>query len=81
MRVIKPWNMTLGTKCLKIKIGQSVTWEGVPTVGHELGGSLDGTQPNLITNVATTLFDTEGIYGFQCLVHPSLMKGAIWVVP
>ena len=80
-RTITPWNTSLGTKCYKIKVGQSVTWNGVPTSAHPLGATTDGTQPNPITDVATTAFPAAGTFGWHCTIHTGLMKGAIEVVP
>ncbi|MGZ3419039.1 MAG: cupredoxin domain-containing protein [Polyangiales bacterium] len=80
LRTIKPWNPTLGTKCLKIKKGQAVTWEGVPTTFHPLEAA-EGDTPSPITNTSPITFPNEGTFGFHCTVHPTLMKGAIMVVP
>lgn len=78
-RTIKPWNPSLGTKCLKIKKGQSVTWEGVPTSFHPLEAA-GGDTPSPITNTSPIAFPNAGTFGFHCTVHPMAMKGAIMVV-
>jgi plastocyanin len=80
LRTIKPWNPSLGTKCLTIKKGQSVTWEGVPTSFHPLEAA-EGDTPSPITNTSPIAFPNEGTFGFHCTAHPSAMKGAIKVVP
>jgi plastocyanin len=66
-------------RCLKIRVGQSVQWEGNfgdhPLEGHE------GDRPNPIDSHADGLvrFDRPGIFGFRCNFHLE-MRGAIWVV-
>ncbi len=64
--------------CLKIKVGQSVTWKG-DFVTHPLA-SKGGDSPSPITNVATTKFDKAGLFGWVCTRHPS-MQGVVQVVP
>lgn len=69
--------------CIKIKVGQKVTWGGSfathplrpapcnPTTGDQIPTISGGT-------LATLTMTTPGIYGFQCLVHSSGgMKGVI----
>jgi plastocyanin len=70
------------TPCFTIAVGQSVTWNG-DFSSHPL--SQVGGDPSMwITTTssgttATFAFPVGGTYGFECLVHPSLMKGAIFV--
>jgi len=82
LRTISPWDQTLGKKCLRIKVGQTVTWSPTPSSTHPLFAS-GGTMPSPITSSAqaTATFNTAGVYGFQCGNHPTQMLGGIWVEP
>jgi len=76
------WDFSIGTdpeRCLQVKVGQSVFWNGVSD-NHPLGGS-GGDQPNPIGlhNEGVVTFTNVGTFGFVCLNHSS-MKGAINVV-
>ena len=64
--------------CLKIKVGQSVTWKG-DFVLHPLA-SKGGDSPSPITNVATTKFEKAGLFGWVCTAHPR-MQGVVQVAP
>ncbi|MBK6460288.1 MAG: hypothetical protein IPF92_04670 [Myxococcales bacterium] len=81
------WDLAVGGapgRCLKIKVGQSVTWAGNFT-SHPLKAS-GGTTPSPIVNGqqgdtdVTIQFDAAGVYGYVCEFHGS-MTGAIQVVP
>ncbi len=69
--------------CMRIKVGQSVTWAG-SFPSHPLGAS-GGTTPNPISSVdqtgatAVVTFTAKGTYGYKCEIH-SPMAGAIEVV-
>jgi plastocyanin len=70
--------------CVKIKVGQSVTWNsGFAT--HPLGASGgDSPSPIATTSTGTTVsfsFPNAGTYGFACGIHPLSMFGAVLVVP
>jgi plastocyanin len=67
---------------MSIKVGQTVTWNGDFT-DHPLEPTTDD---NPITDVlsgttATTTFPAAGTFGYDCAMHPSMMFGAIQVVP
>lgn len=64
--------------CMRIKAGQSVTWNG--DFGLHPLGPKGGDTPTPITNTATVKFDKAGTFGFVCTAH-STMQGVILVVP
>jgi plastocyanin len=70
--------------CMTVKVGQSVTWNGGFT-SHPLepsGG--DQGSPIGLTTTGTTVsfaFSAPGTFGFHCANHPSVMLGAVRVVP
>jgi plastocyanin len=74
-------------RCMKIKAGDSVTWEGDFTDHPLVGAGGDVPNPVDIAMIATgTLgtiaFPNQGWYGFECQVHESPLEyGAILVVP
>ena len=71
--------------CVKIKAGQSVTWNSNFTA-HPLQPSAGkGTTPTPITvtssgTTVTFAFPNPGTYSFECQVHPGIMNGAVEVV-
>ncbi len=77
------WDFTVSPKCVKIKAGQSVTWNGDLAV-HPLnpfGGDQGSPVPSQATgNTAKGTFPTAGLFGFHCANHPSML-GAVKVVP
>jgi plastocyanin len=80
---VAPWDESLGKKCIRIHVGQTVTWAA--SVDHPLE-STSGTKPTPLSAIGATtpqsiMFNAVGVYGFQCQVHTSLMHGAIWVTP
>lgn len=73
--------------CAKVKAGSVVTFKG-SFFNHPLEPS-EGDAPSPITlqstdpdsgSIAVTM-PTKGTYGYDCMFHPSLMFGAIQVVP
>jgi hypothetical protein len=66
-------------RCLEVRVGQTVVWNGDLDT-HPLGGQ-GGDSPNPITSHlnGSVTFNTAGTFGFVCLAHSS-MKGAIHVV-
>jgi plastocyanin len=76
------WDFTVTPKCVKVKVGQSVTWTG-DFATHPLAG-FNGDTPNpIVTGSGGTskiTFPTAGTFGFHCQVHPSML-GAVQVVP
>ena len=74
------WDTTLSSKanrCMKVKVGQTVAYEGTFST-HPLGPA-GGDAPSPFASVPDTgkvTFDRAGTFGFVCGVHPS-MTGAI----
>ena len=70
--------------CMRIKAGQAVTWTGgFSTHPLEAAGG-DSPSPITVTTGVTTrsfTFSAAGKYGFDCLNHPGVMRGAIEVLP
>jgi len=77
------WDFSIATdpeRCLQVRVGQTVVWNG-NLDSHPLGAQ-GGDTPNPIASHVngSVTFNTVGTYGFVCLSHSS-MKGAIKVVP
>lgn len=74
-------------RCVKIKVGQQVAWDG-KFENHPLG-PFGGDTPNPIPptsvtpggGVLTVTFAAAGTFGFRCGSHPAQMNGAVKVVP
>ncbi len=73
-------------KCIKIKLGQTVSWSGDflahPLVPASCNPSTGGEIPTLSSGSGPATFKptAKGIWGFQCLHHsPAGMKGVIVV--
>jgi plastocyanin len=70
--------------CMKIKAGQSVTWNGqfpshpLEAMGGDTGNPIPPTSTGMTVSVT---FPNAGTFGFDCANHPSMMHGAILVVP
>ena len=80
---VTPWDTSLAKKCIKVKVGGSVSWAA--STFHPLVAT-DGTTPTPIpttdvTTAQSVTFPSAGVYGYHCAVHLGLMHGAIWVVP
>ncbi|MEO6573469.1 MAG: hypothetical protein ABIP89_06500 [Polyangiaceae bacterium] len=76
--------------CMKIKVGQSVTWSsadggGQAFLSHPLfpyGGDADTPiTRNDEGDSKTFIFTKPGLFGFACEMHTITMQGAILVVP
>jgi hypothetical protein len=74
-------------RCVKVKVGSTVTFKG-SFFNHPLqpsGG--DTPSPIVLQNsepdggALAIPMPTKGTFGFDCVFHPSLMFGAIQVVP
>ncbi len=66
-------------RCLKVRVGQTVVWNGDLTT-HPL--NVDGLTPGdlkLGAGSASAVFTKAGTFGYVCIKHPS-MKGAVLVV-
>jgi plastocyanin len=70
--------------CVEIRAGQSVTWN-VDFAAHPLAASGgDSPSPIATTSSGTTVtfaFPNAGVFGYHCLAHPTIMFGAVHVVP
>jgi plastocyanin len=70
--------------CMRIAAGEAVTWTGgFSTHPLETAGG-DSPSPITVTSGGTTrsfTFASAGRYGFDCLNHPGIMRGAIEVLP
>lgn len=77
------WDFTVNPKCVKIKVGQTVTWNGnfathpINPFGGDQGSAVPS--PGSGTSAKGT-FTSAGTFGFHCVNHPS-MQGAVKVVP
>ena len=78
------WGFSIPTdpaRCMKVRVGQSVTWNGSFTEHPLLAQG--GDTPNPIASVGasgTVLFPGAGTFGFACSNH-AFMTGAIEVIP
>jgi plastocyanin len=77
------WDFNIRTdveRCLKIKVGQSVEWVG--DLGFHPLDPHEGDTPNPIASPSSGMvrFNTPGVFGYHCRIHPSQMFGAVWVV-
>jgi hypothetical protein len=75
-----PWTIPLVApeRCMTIKKGQTVTWNG-DFGPHPLvvkGGDLPSPIADVDPAVKTATFDTAGLFGYECSNHPSMI-GAI----
>ena len=70
--------------CIKIKVGQTVTWNGAFANHPLMPFNGDSNNPVTLTSTGTTkgfAFPAAGTYGFGCQFHSFSMFGAIQVVP
>lgn len=76
------WDTSVASKanrCMKVKVGQTVAYEG-NFATHPLGAA-GGDSPSPFASVPDTgkvTFDRAGTFGYVCRVHPS-MTGAVLV--
>jgi plastocyanin len=73
--------------CVKVKVGANVTWAGSFS-SHPLqpaGGDTPTPIPSQSTDTdagaVSVIMTTAGTYGFECGFHPTIMFGAVQVVP
>jgi len=68
-------------RCIKIKVGQTVTFEGnlnthpIDAQGGDASNPFTGAE----SSTPTFTFTRAGIFGFVCVYHEE-MQGAVWVV-
>lgn len=74
-------------RCVKVKVGSTVTFKG-SFFNHPLQpGGGDKPTPIVLQNsepdggALAVVMPAKGTFGFECTFHPSLMFGAIQVVP
>jgi plastocyanin len=75
------WSFSIANapeRCITIKAGQTVIFQGDHTVHPLAAKGGDATTP--ITNVADVKFATAGTFGYVCSNHPS-MTGVVYVLP
>lgn len=75
------WDGTVAAqpgRCMKIKAGQSVEFDG-DFIEHPLS-AFGGDSPNPISSQTSVRFAEPGLFGYLCTIHGS-MTGAIWVIP
>jgi len=81
------WNFTVVPKCVSIKPGDSVTWNG--SFGTHPLDAFNGDTPNPIAGAGvvadggssvTIKFSTAGTFGFHCTTHATML-GAVKVAP
>ncbi len=80
------WSFTVMPKCVSIKPGDSVTWNG--SFGIHTLDAFGGDSPNPITGTGTAdggasvtiKFPTAGTFGFHCANHATML-GAVKVAP
>jgi plastocyanin len=75
-------------ECIRIRVGQSVTWNadfvahplssGSPTGGPQPGSPITET---ITGSTKTFTFPAEGVFGFWCEEHGAAMMGAVYVEP
>jgi plastocyanin len=92
--VVVTWDFPITTsdsRCIKVKVGTTVTFQGDFTTHPLMAQGGDSPNPlssnaDRITNPGTaeerasTKFASAGVFGFWCAIHPA-MTGAILVVP
>jgi plastocyanin len=70
--------------CIHIKVGQSVTWTS-DFSAHPLeqagGSSGSPIQTTMMGTTVSFTFSSPGTFGFNCMVHPGIMFGAVEVTP
>ena len=79
------WSLSISSspdRCMKIKVGQSVTWNGSFTTHplHDDGGDSPNPISASTSPTGPIAFAAAGTFGYICGVHAS-MNGAILVVP
>lgn len=80
-----PWDFGIQNdprRCIKIRVGQSVTFRASILAHHPIQ-AWGGDTPNPFTNAYATTsvftFSQAGVFGFICEIHFG-MEGAVWVV-
>lgn len=74
------WNDALifdPARCMRVRVGQTVIFSG--DHGNHPMMPQGGDTPNPVG--PTAVFTAAGIFGYECIPHPSEMNGAIQVVP
>lgn len=87
-RTIEEQGIAYMPKCIRIKAGQSVTWNadfashplssGTPAGGPQAGSPITTTTAG---STKSFTFPAAGVFGFYCQVHVTAMMGAVYVEP
>lgn len=78
------WDYAIETnpeRCIKIRVGQTVTFDG-DLKSHPIdaqGGNAANPFKGAESSTPTFSFDKAGVFGFVCIYHEE-MQGAVWVV-
>lgn len=87
-RTIDTVGLSYSPSCIRIKAGQSVTWNSAfashpLSSGTPAGGPQAGSPITVTTSGAskTFAFPAAGTFGYFCQVHTTLMMGAVYVEP
>jgi plastocyanin len=64
-------------RCMRVRVGQTVTFAG--DHGNHPLMPKGGDTPSPVGPTST--FNVTGIFGYECIPHPSEMNGAIEVIP
>lgn len=73
---LKP--MSFSPEVLKVKAGDTVTWEWASKVTHNIMGEGGIDKGNTDRGTYTKTFDRPGTYAYRCTLHPG-MDGSIVV--
>jgi plastocyanin len=74
-------------RCATVKVGASVTFTGsfrqhpLEPAGGDTPNPIPSTETDPPTGRLVVVMTSPGTFGFQCTFHPTLMFGAIRVVP
>jgi plastocyanin len=84
------WNLSVmdsPAHCMKIKVGQTVVWNGVPsahplkTFNGDAANPIASVVADAAANTQTVKFSAAGSFGYECAIHTTSMMGAILVAP
>jgi plastocyanin len=73
--------------CIKVKVGANVTWAGsfsshpLQPAGGDTPTPIPSQSADTDAGAVSVVMSTAGTYGFECGFHPTIMFGAVQVVP
>lgn len=82
-----PEPLQYSNRCSKVKVGSTVSFQGRFSVhplqpkGGDTPTPIPSQSADLPGDMLAITFTAKGTFGFQCNFHPSIMFGAIQVVP